>query len=66
MKDKYRCGDYYIPEWLQPRLMIYKRLDGNLGFEFYMNHDRVFALVEGDEIIKDGARMTVKRKDAER
>lgn len=49
------------PPWCAGLLMPYMRMDGRVGYEFH-GADRDFELCCGDQLIRKGGRIEIKRR----
>ena len=60
----YVIGSEDIPYWAYAKIMPYRKMNGSIGYEFrgkFIN----MCLNAGDELIKCGNRIEIKRKDAQ-
>ena len=58
--ERYKIGTFPMPEWVRCGLTPYRRMDGAVGFEYY-DKNTIVSLEVGDELVKSGSYIKVKR-----
>lgn len=66
--EEYVIGSSPMPWWLRGRLMQYKTMSGDTGFEFTYRRSgvtRVVQLERGDVLLRYGGTIYIQRKENE-
>ena len=61
--EVYVAGAGKAPPWAAKKLMPYLRTDGKIGYEYHGNNV-IWTMGAGDELVKCGYEIRVKRKAA--
>lgn len=65
---EYIVGTSPVPAWLRGRLMPYKKMNGETGYEYKYRRGQVFVVEElniGDSIVVYGGDTYIQRKENE-
>lgn len=68
--ERYVVGTHPIPEWCWHGIMMYRRDDGTMGYEFTIQHARghttTLYLKKGDVLLKNGTlvRLIPKKEES--
>ena len=66
--EEYIIGTKPVPKWLRGRIMPYKKMNGEVGYEYKYRKGQVFVMVElnpGDSILHYGGKTYIQRKENE-
>lgn len=66
--QEYIVGTSPVPRWLRGRIMPYKKMNGETGYEYKYRKGQVFVLEElnvGDSILIYGGDTYIQRKETE-
>lgn len=66
--NEYIVGTSPVPRWLRGRIMPYKKMNGETGYEYKYRRGQVFVCEElnsGDSIVVYGGDTYIQRKETE-
>ena len=68
MYQEYIVGTSPVPKWLRGRILPYKKLNGDTGYEYKHRRGQFFVMYEldsGDSIVRYGDDIYIQRKKEE-
>ena len=60
-QDKYIIGDTLAPYWCKRYLMLYRKKDGSIGYEFF-GKNKSYELEKGDCLLYDEGKIKVRKR----
>lgn len=66
--QEYIVGTSPVPKWVRGRILPYKKMNGETGYEYKFIKNCVFKVAEleaGDSLIRYGGEIYIQRKDYE-